>query len=117
MTIIASYTAIELIGIVTAIGVQVTAVVTAVLAYLKIARVEKVADATHTLVNSNMGVALREKSIYARRVADLTRDDADKKLADEADKLLADHNARQAKVDRGESTPLAAPDPKSGPTP
>ncbi len=109
----------EWIAIIAAVGAQIATIVGVILGYLKsagnadrIETVARVADATHTLVNSNMGVALREKAIFARRVADLTKDAADQILATAAEKLLADHEAKQAKVDKGETTPLEPPAPE-----
>lgn len=72
----------------------------------KIDDMSKVADATHTLVNSNMGIALRTGAVALRRVADLTGEAKDKEIADRAEELLRVHEAKQAVVDRGEVTPL-----------
>lgn len=72
----------------------------------KIGQVGKVADATHTLVNSNMGTALRSSASALRRYADLTHDEKDIALALAAETLLAEHEAKQKMVDQGRTTPL-----------
>jgi hypothetical protein len=59
----------------------------------------KVADATHTLVNSNMGAQLKLNAVVTRRLADLTQDPTDHDAAALADKLLAEHQEKQAIVD------------------
>lgn len=65
----------------------------------KLDEMSKVGTATHALVNSNMGTALKLNSVVSRRLADLTKDTADITAADLADKLLAEHVAKQAMVD------------------
>lgn len=56
-------------------------------------------DKVHTLVNSNMGVQLRISSTALRRIADLTKDPADIRIAEEAERLAQDHESKQHKVD------------------
>jgi hypothetical protein len=56
-------------------------------------------DKIHVLVNSNMGVQLRISSTALRRIADLTKDPADVRIADEAERLAMDHESKQHKVD------------------
>jgi hypothetical protein len=53
----------------------------------------------HTLVNSNMGLQLKSTAMYARRVADLTGDAKDIQLAEEHERLLQVHEAKQKQVD------------------
>lgn len=65
----------------------------------KFRRLEKTADATHVLVNSRMGNILARHARLARRMADKTKDPADIKDADEAEKLSKEHNERQAIAD------------------
>ena len=57
----------------------------------------------HTLVNSNMGAQLKISAIALRRVADLTKHPNDVAAADVAEKLLDEHEAKQATVDKKES--------------
>lgn len=58
------------------------------------------ADATHTLVNSNMGVQLRLNAELSRWKALQTGKPADAEAADLAEKLLREHELKQADVDR-----------------
>jgi hypothetical protein len=58
-----------------------------------------VTNATHTLVNSNMGVQLQLNATLARRVAELTKSPLDAEVADKADRMLSDHQSRQSIVD------------------
>lgn len=60
-------------------------------------------DAVHTLVNSNMGVQLRVGAVALRRVAELTKHPDDRAAAELAEKLLAEHETKQAKVDSREA--------------
>lgn len=59
--------------------------------------------AVHTLVNSNMGVQLKLTALALRNVARLTKNEADVRAADDADKLVVDHDAKQALVDSGKT--------------
>jgi hypothetical protein len=61
----------------------------------------KVAAATHTLVNSNMGTQLKLNAIMARRLSDLTKSPVDVEAALEAEKLYAAHMQNQDVVDQG----------------
>jgi hypothetical protein len=59
-----------------------------------------VARSTHTLVNSERGALLKVAAVALRRLAraaDATRDDVE--AADEAERLYADHQAKQSDVD------------------
>lgn len=64
-----------------------------------VAAVKTQADAVHTLVNSAMATQLRLTAQALRRVADLTKDDKDNGVADEAERLLASHMAKQNALD------------------
>ena len=68
--------------------------------FSKIDGVVKVTDATHILVNSNMGIALRASAVALRRVADLTGKSEDGVLAKTAERMLSEHESRQAVVDK-----------------
>jgi len=63
-----------------------------------------VADKTHTLVNSNMGAQLTISAVALRRIASLTKDPKDIEVAEEAERLLADHAKKQARVDAKAAT-------------
>ena len=56
-------------------------------------------DKVHTLVNSNMGVQLRISAGALRRVAEYSKDPADIRIAEEAERLARDHETKQNKVD------------------
>lgn len=58
-----------------------------------------VVDATHKLTNSNMGIQLQLVASALRRVADLTRDPNDDKIALNAEARYKSHQASQAAVD------------------
>lgn len=60
----------------------------------------KVGDATHTLVNNNMGIQLRLNVVALGRIKELTHDDPEDVAAwNEAVRLLRDHEAKQRLVD------------------
>jgi hypothetical protein len=63
------------------------------------------ADATHTLVNGQMGVTLKAAAVALRVVADLRKEPGDVDAAVEAERKYADHMAKQAKVDAAKSPP------------
>jgi mannitol-specific phosphotransferase system IIBC component len=65
----------------------------------KLNAIAVVADATHMLGNSNMGMALKLNALNARKLAEITKDPIDLKAADAADEKLAQHTASQEKVD------------------
>jgi hypothetical protein len=56
-------------------------------------------DDIHTLVNANMGAQLKISSVALRRVADLTEHPEDEAAAVVAERLLAEHENKQAVVD------------------
>lgn len=59
----------------------------------------EVGHAIHTLTNSAMGVQLREGADYKRRWAEHTKNPIDIACAEEAERLLKEHIAKQASVD------------------
>jgi hypothetical protein len=65
----------------------------------------KVAKDTHTLVNNNMGVQLRLNAELSRWKADQTKHPEDAAAADAAERLYAEHVAKQAVVDGEETKP------------
>lgn len=69
--------------------------------------IAKVGQDTHTLVNSNMGAQLKISSVALRRLADLTKDAVDIKVANAAEALLEEHVAKQAQVDASGTDKLA----------
>lgn len=64
---------------------------------------KRVADATHTLVNSGESTRLRLLAVALRRVADLTTDmpgsEEDRKAAEIAEQAYQSHEAKQRIVD------------------
>jgi hypothetical protein len=67
----------------------------------KLDKAEKIAVMTHTLVNSNMGAQLKMHALLARRMADKTHEPDDISAAKQAERLLAEHEGKQAVVDQG----------------
>ena len=72
----------------------------------ELTKIKETGEKVHTLVNSNMGVQLRLNATLSRRVADLTTDYEEKRLATKAaelaESLLTEHEGKQAIVDRKE---------------
>lgn len=65
----------------------------------KLEALAKVSTATHTLVNSQHGIALSTVYEQALKIAHLTGDPADMVKADTARQKLAEHEAKQSVVD------------------
>jgi len=59
----------------------------------------KVADATHILVNNNMGIQLKLNAELSRWKANETKNEADIKAADRAEQSLKEHEMKQNIVD------------------
>jgi hypothetical protein len=59
-----------------------------------------VAAATHVLVNNNMAVQLKLNAELSRWKAEQTRDPADARAAEAAERLYREHEVKQAAVDR-----------------
>ena len=68
----------------------------------------KTVNDVHTLVNSNFGAQLRITSLQADRIAGLTKDPQDQKVAEEAHRLWIEHQEKQKIVDSGTKTQLTA---------
>jgi hypothetical protein len=60
-----------------------------------------VTDKIHTLVNSNFGEQLKINVVSARALYELTKSPLDKALLEEAQRRLAEHEAKQAMIDGG----------------
>lgn len=65
----------------------------------KLNAIAKTGEQVHTLVNSNMGTQLKLNAISLRRLATITNDPVDVDAAMLAEKLLKEHDAKQAAVD------------------
>lgn len=65
----------------------------------KIAALGKVADATHILVNSNMGTQLKLTAVALRRIANQSKYKEDEDAAALAEKAYAEHQMKQSIVD------------------
>lgn len=83
----------------TSYGTLLAIFLSAALAEWRRSNANKKIDAVHTLANSNMGTQLQVGASALRRVADLTKDPNDALIAQGAQKLVDDHNAKQAVVD------------------
>lgn len=66
----------------------------------KLAKLQTIANDTHTLVNNNMAIQLRINAVKSRKLADITKDPADIEEAIVAERSLSEHLARQASVDQ-----------------
>ena len=64
---------------------------------------QRMGEATHTLVNSDMGRQLKLSAVQARQLAILTRDQTHINAADEAERLYDEHVKKQNLVDSGPS--------------
>jgi hypothetical protein len=71
----------------------------------KLAKIDKTTNDVHTLVNSNMGTQLRLAAVALRRLADLTKEQADIDAATLAEEMLDAHVKKQEIVDSGGTTP------------
>lgn len=60
---------------------------------------KKTGDAIHVLVNSSMMAQLKISAVALRRIADLTKHAGDIAAAELAEKLLHEHEKKQAAVD------------------
>lgn len=72
---------------------------------LKLGKIAKVSDQTHTLVNSAMGYQLQLNAVSTRRLAILTNSPVDVQAAALAERALKEHEDRQEIVDN-EKFPL-----------
>ena len=64
---------------------------------------QKTGESVHTLVNNIHGKALESNAILSRRLAEITGDSDDHAAADAAAKLYAEHQGKQARVDKGDA--------------
>lgn len=96
------------------IQAAIAGVVTIALAWLasrKLNAIAKTGEQVHTLVNSNMGTQLKLNAISLRRLATITSDPVDVDAAMLAEKLLKEHDAKQAAVDAKIQKPIVDPQP------
>lgn len=68
-------------------------------AEIRLTEVQRVGVDTHTLVNSNMHVQLKLNAELTRWKANQTGDEADERAAQTAQRMLSEHEAKQAIVD------------------
>jgi preprotein translocase subunit YajC len=59
----------------------------------------EVATASHILLNHDRHVILQSNAVLARRIAEITKSQADIKTADDADKAVIEHDLGQARAD------------------
>lgn len=84
------------------IQAAIAGVVTITLAWIagrKLNAIAKTGEQVHALVNSNMGTQLKLNAITLRRLAIITKDPIDVDAAMLAEKLLQEHEAKQAVAD------------------
>ena len=78
----------------------------AVLTSNRLDAIAKTGDATHTLVNSNMGKVLEGLAVALRRVSDLSPTDVDAEIAAKnAEAAFRDHQQKQNNVDQSAAFP------------
>lgn len=65
-------------------------------------------DTIHGLVNSSYGAQLKLSYGFAQRVADLTKDPADKIIAEETKKAYLSHEEKQKEIDAKKAAELTA---------
>jgi hypothetical protein len=65
----------------------------------QLTEIRNTGDDTHKLVNNNMAIQLKVNALSARSLASAAPTKANKLLAEEAERLLASHMAKQATVD------------------
>lgn len=83
-------------AIVAATAAMVGTIFTGVMAYM-IARLKKVTESTHVLVNSAMTIQLRLNATVTKRLATVTGDPGDAAVADLAERMLKEHESKQPK--------------------
>jgi hypothetical protein len=93
--------AVGLVGVLNAITVGIVGVVTLIIKN-RLDKLAKVGEATHMLVNSAMGAQLKLHADTARAKSDITGQPADIAVANLAEKMLAEHVAKQAALDKHE---------------
>lgn len=76
---------------------------------LKLRTIGKVADKTHTLVNSSFSAQLKISAIALRRIADITKHPDDDNAASVAERLHREHEQKQSVVDQGGTVIPGAP--------
>jgi hypothetical protein len=81
------------------VKVKETLAASTVAADEKMNSLAKVADATHTLVNSSMSAQLKISAVALRRIAELTKNPEDDAAAKLAEKLDKEHTIKQSVVD------------------
>lgn len=79
---------------------SVTAAILALRARSEGIAMREIAEDTHTLVNSNMGVTLESYSVLATRMAKITKDPEDIAIAQKAEAKYLAHQQQQAIVDQ-----------------
>lgn len=93
------------------LGIVFGGLMTYFMAKLKIKGDEtlKIVNTVHTLVNSDMHVALQTSATLARKLSDVTKTPADIAAADKAEKAVIDHDMGQAKLDAEKAAANAKP--------
>lgn len=95
--------------IITSIGIALASLVAALTGTLTVILTRRTSEnmrqaliqgnAIHTLVNSNMGAQLRISAVALRQLANRSADPQEIVIAEEAERLLREHERKQAVVD------------------
>lgn len=90
-----------ILGISTGFFTLITTTITVFIGYLtaKLNKLEKVGEATHILVNSNMGVQLKLNALTSQRLAEMTKAPEDILSAEIAKGLSDEYIRKQDLVD------------------
>jgi preprotein translocase subunit YajC len=74
----------------------------------------EVATASHVILNHERHVLLQNNAVLARRIAEITKSQADIKTADDADRAVVEHDAGQARADAKKGRIPAVGDRRAG---
>jgi preprotein translocase subunit YajC len=74
----------------------------------------EVATASHKILNHGRHVLLQNNAVLARRIAEITKSQADIKTADDADKAVVEHDAGQERADAKKNAPPVGRDRRVG---
>jgi hypothetical protein len=77
-----------------------TLIAMAVIGLMKVQDLVNISRSTHTLVNSKMGDQLYISAVLAERLADITKNEQDRKAAQMCRRLYNEHQTKQTDVDK-----------------
>ena len=67
----------------------------------QLGEIQAVGETTHTLVNSQHGLALRSLATALAKIAEISGQDADKQAALDAESIAQEHERKQSVLDQG----------------